>query len=30
MNVRDANWKQILSCDALDLSVVYVTGSLIS
>jgi hypothetical protein len=28
MNVRDANWKQILSCDALDLSVVYATGSL--
>ena len=29
MNVRDANWKQILSCDALDLSVVYATGSLL-
>jgi len=28
MNVRDANRKQILSCDALDLSVVYATGSL--
>ncbi|MEY3962753.1 MAG: hypothetical protein RLZZ106_8 [Cyanobacteriota bacterium] len=29
MNVRDANWKQILSCDALDLSVVYATASLL-
>jgi hypothetical protein len=28
MNIRDANWKEILSCDALDLSVVYVTGPL--
>jgi hypothetical protein len=26
MNIRDANWKEILSCDALDLSVVYVTA----
>jgi hypothetical protein len=25
MNVRDENRKQILSCDALDLSVVYAT-----
>jgi hypothetical protein len=28
MNIRDANWKQILSCDALDLSVVYAAGPL--
>ncbi|MEY3751055.1 MAG: hypothetical protein RLZZ11_7 [Cyanobacteriota bacterium] len=28
MNIRDANRKQILSCDALVLSVVYATGPL--
>ena len=28
MNNRDANLKQILSCDVLDPSVTYVTGAL--